>query len=108
MRLRLLAARCVLRDMGVMKEVEATQIAKALGEPNRFSIYRQIAEGDEIYCGEVCDRHTLSPGTVSHHLKVLTDLGLVSSRKEGLNVYYRSVPAKFAAYVQYLAALNRK
>jgi len=106
--MRLQAARCVLRDMGVMKELEATQIAKALGEPNRFSIYRQIAEGDEVYCGEVCDRHKLSPGTVSHHLKVLTDVGLVTSRKEGLNVYYRAVPAKFDSYLHYLAGLNTK
>lgn len=89
-----------------MKEQEATLIAKALGDPNRFSIYRQIAEGDEIYCGEVCDKHSLSPGTVSHHLKVLTDLGLVTSRKEGLNVYYRSVPEKFAAYLNFLHHLN--
>ncbi len=92
--------------MSVMKEQEATLIAKALGDPNRFSIYRQIAEGDEIYCGEVCDKHSLSPGTVSHHLKVLTDLGLVTSRKEGLNVYYRSVPEKFAAYLNFLHHLN--
>ena len=71
-----------------MRESEATNIAKALGVPNRFSIDRHIAARDEVYCGEVCERHSLSPGTVSHHLKVLTDLGLVSSRKEGLNVYY--------------------
>ncbi|WP_334266650.1 ArsR/SmtB family transcription factor [Edaphobacter sp. HDX4] len=91
-----------------MKEQEATLIAKALGDPNRFSIYRQIAEGEETYCGEVCDKHTLSPGTVSHHLKVLTDLGLVTSRKEGLNVYYRSVPEKFSAYLGFLQHLNVK
>lgn len=86
--------------MGVVKELAATQIAKALREPNRFSIYRQISEGDEVCCGEVCDRHPLSPGTVSHHLKVLTNLGLVTSHKKGLNLYYRSVPTKFAAYLQ--------
>lgn len=91
-----------------MKEKEATQIAKALGEPSRFSIYRQIAEGDEIYCGEVCEKHALTPGTVSHHLKVLTDLGLITSRKEGLNVYYRSVTEKFASYLAYLQSLNQK
>lgn len=91
-----------------MKEKEATSIAKALGEPSRFSIYKQIAEGDEIYCGEVCSKHELSPGTVSHHLKVLTDIGLITSRKEGLNVYYRSVPEKFSSYLAYLQNFNRK
>lgn len=94
--------------MGAMKDHEATLIAKAMGDPNRFSIYRQIAETDEVFCGEVCNRHSLSPGTVSHHLKVLTDLGLVTFRKEGLNVYYKSVPEKFASYLKFLSGLNSK
>ena len=94
--------------MGTLKEIDAVQIAKALGDPTRFSIYRQIAQGDEVFCGEVCDRHSVSPGTVSHHLKILTDLGLIKSRKEGLNVYYRSVPATFAAYIGYLNSLHQK
>lgn len=97
-----------LIGVNAVKENEATLIAKALGDPSRFSIYRQIAEGDEVYCGEVCDKHALSPGTVSHHLKVLTDLGLITSRKEGLNVYYRSIPEKFSSYLAYLQNLNRK
>lgn len=94
--------------MGTLKEKDAAQIAKALGDPKRFSIYKQIAQNDEVYCGEICEKHAVSPGTVSHHLKVLTDLGLITSRKEGLNVYYRSVPETFAAYVRYLKEMNSK
>jgi ArsR family transcriptional regulator len=41
-------------------------------------------------------------------LKVLTDLGLISSRKEGLNVYYRTVPERFAEYLRYLARIGSK
>ena len=90
-----------------MTEDEAALIAKALGDPTRFSIYQQIARGEEIYCGEICAKHTVSAGTVSHHLKVLSDLNLISSRKEGLNVYYQTVPERFTRYIEYLAQLRR-
>ena len=41
-------------------------------------------------------------------LKVLTDLGLITSRKEGLNVFYRSVPKKLTAYLQYLNGIGTR
>jgi ArsR family transcriptional regulator len=41
-------------------------------------------------------------------LKVLTELGLITSRKEGLNVYYRAIPEKFAGYLQYLSGISRR
>jgi ArsR family transcriptional regulator len=91
-----------------MKEKEAAQVAKALGDPTRFSIYQQIAQGEEIYCGEICARHSISPGTVSHHLKILTHLGLIASRKEGLNVYYRTIPDTFSGYLEYLTRFKKK
>jgi ArsR family transcriptional regulator len=85
-----------------MTDDEAAHIGKALGDPNRLAIYTQIAQHDELFCGEMHAKHTISAATLSHHLKVLTDLGLITSRKEGLNVFYRSVPEKLAAYLQYL------
>lgn len=94
--------------MGQMNEKKAIQIAKALGDAHRFAIYSQIARSDELFCGEMCAKHEISPGTLSHHLKILTDLGLITSRKEGLNVYYRAVPETFASYLQYLTSLSAK
>ena len=85
-----------------MTDDEAAHIGKALGDPNRLAIYTQIAQHDELFCGEMHAKHTISAATLSHHLKVLTDLGLITSRKEGLNVFYRSVPEKLAAYLRYL------
>ncbi|SEG36545.1 ArsR family transcriptional regulator [Bryocella elongata] len=91
-----------------MKEKEAMQIAKALGDAHRFAIYSQIAQSDELFCGEMCAKHTISPGTLSHHLKILTELGLITSRKEGLNVYYRVIPETFAAYLKYLTGMSAR
>lgn len=87
---------------------EAAKIGKALGDPNRLSIYTQIAQYDELSCGEMHAKYAISPPTLSHHLKVLTDLGLITFRKEGLNVYYRLVPERFEAYLKYLAEIVPK
>jgi ArsR family transcriptional regulator len=91
-----------------MTDDEAAHIGKALGDPNRLAIYTQIAQHDELFCGEMHAKHTISAATLSHHLKVLTDLGLITSRKEGLNVFYRSVPESFAAYLRYLNGIGTR
>lgn len=91
-----------------MKDDEAAQIARALGDPNRLAIYSHIAQHDELFCGEMHAKHAISAATLSHHLKVLADLGLITSRKDGLNVYYRCVPEKFAAYLTYMAGIGPK
>jgi ArsR family transcriptional regulator len=94
--------------MAKMTDDEVAQIGKALGDPNRLAIYTQIAQHDELFCGEMHAKHTISAPTLSHHLKVLHDLGLITSRKEGLNVYYRSVPEKFTGYIQYLNSIRSR
>jgi ArsR family transcriptional regulator, arsenate/arsenite/antimonite-responsive transcriptional repressor len=94
--------------MGKMIEKEAMQIAKALGDAHRFAIYTQIAQSKELFCGEMCAKHTISPGTLTHHLKILTELGLITSRKEGLNVYYRAIRETFASYLSYLTSISAK
>ena len=91
-----------------MTDKEVAQIGKALGDPNRLAIYSQIAQHDELFCGEMHAKHTISAPTLSHHLKVLHDLGLITSRKDGLNVYYRVVPERMASYLKYLAGVGSR
>src|ERR1700761_3037840 len=94
--------------MEQMTEDEVAQIGKALGDPHRLAIYTQIAQHDELYCGEILAKQSISAPTLSHHLKVMADLGLITARKDGLNIFYRAVPGKFAAYLKYLARLLPK
>ena len=91
-----------------MTDNEVAQIGKALGDPNRLAIYTDIAQHDERFCGEMHAKHAISAATLSHLLKVLTDLGLITFRKEGLNVYYRIVPERFTAYLKYLEGIAQK
>ncbi len=71
------------------RETAAVRVAKALGDPTRFRMLRTIAARSEISCQELTGLFRLAQATVSHHLKVLTDAGLVSARKEGPFHYYR-------------------
>jgi len=92
--------------MCLIEEQEAVQIARALGDPNRFGIYKGLAEISELRCGTICLNTPVRAATVSHHLKVLASAGLIESRREGQGVYYRTVPERLNAYLRYLRKLG--
>ncbi|HEX9050689.1 MAG TPA: metalloregulator ArsR/SmtB family transcription factor [Anaeromyxobacter sp.] len=71
------------------RETTAVRVARALGDPTRFRMLRAIAGEDELSCRALTERFRLAQATVSHHLKVLTEAGLVSARKQGPFHYYR-------------------
>jgi ArsR family transcriptional regulator len=74
------------------EETRAIRVAKALGDPTRFRLLRAIAARDEVSCQELTALFPVSQATVSHHLKVLSDAGLVSAEHRGPYHYYRLVP----------------
>ncbi len=92
--------------MAKITDDEAAKLGKAFGDPNRLAIYMQIADSDELFCGEMHAKHAISAATLSHHLRVLTELGLIIARKDGLNMYYRVIPEKFQAYLTYLGRIS--
>lgn len=66
---------------------------QALADPVRLSIIRQIAACDDSVCAcdfvECC---TVSQPTISHHLKVLREAGVVTSERRGTNIVYALAP----------------
>lgn len=66
---------------------------KALGDDNRFDIYRLIAaQRDPICACDVVERFDLSQPTVSHHLRVLSEAGLIRVSRRGVWAYYETEP----------------
>ena len=61
------------------------KVAKALADPRRFEIFEMLSAKDDngMCCGAVCDEFPVSQATVSHHLKELTEAGLLEPRSEG-------------------------
>lgn len=59
----------------------------ALAEPNRFAILQFLKNGEKCAC-EIHPKLKLPQNLSSHHLKVLKDLGLLKSRREGIKIIY--------------------
>jgi ArsR family transcriptional regulator len=64
------------------------RVAKALGDPTRLELLRRISAAGEICCKDLVTLFAVSQATVSHHLKILTDAGLVTARRDGQFTYY--------------------
>jgi len=66
-----------------MDETKLLRVLKALADPKRFKMVQEIAAAGELTCGQVGERFPLSQPTISHHLKILTDAGLLVVREAG-------------------------
>lgn len=69
---------------------EATAVLKALADPNRLRIFSLLMQGDSCN-GELNERLGLPPNLLSHHLRVLREVGLVRSRHDAVDarwIYY--------------------
>jgi ArsR family transcriptional regulator len=58
-------------------------------------------------CGEIVSMQGVTPATVSHHLKILNEAGLIECQREGQFVYSRPVPETVEDYSRELARIAR-
>ena len=65
---------------------------KALADPTRVAIVNRLAAADEVCVCDFVAALDLAQPTISHHLKILRDAGLVESSRRGTWAYYRLVP----------------
>ncbi len=86
---------------------EFMAVAKALADENRVRVITFLRGGELCLC-QVVEMLGLAPSTVSKHLSVLHQAGLVESRKEGKWIYYRlpeaGAPAVVRGAIRWLAA----
>ena len=100
--LDLIAQCCPSLADGALREDEAVELAglfKAMSDPVRLRLLSLVAAVPD---GEVCACDLVEPSgrsqpTVSHHMKILVDAGLVERDKRGLWVWYRLVPSRLDA-----------
>ena len=65
---------------------------KALADPTRIAIVNQLSAAGEVCVCNLVEGFNLSQPTISHHLRILREAGLVTSARRGTWAYYRLVP----------------
>ena len=74
---------------------DGARLFKALGDATRLAILRQLREQGEVCACDFVAGCDVGQPTVSHHLKVLRQAGLVRGERRGLWIYYRIEPEAF-------------
>ena len=90
-----------------MNAKKAEKIAKALADPNRLLIIKEIKkQRDCLYCVDLGSVVDLTQPSISHHLKILTDVEIVVAEKEGRNVKYKLNNEILDEYISFLNSLK--
>ncbi len=89
--------------------MDKVEILKALAHPTRLFIIETLAgrDGERCVC-ELVDELPYSQSTISKHLSILRQAGLVQTRKEGLNVYYTLANSEIKGILIVLEELEKK
>ena len=101
----------VLEKQG-LQEKELAQMLKALADPSRLGIFNMLMEGVQCSC-EISERLGFSLSLISHHLRVLREVGLVHSERDpqdGRWIYYsieRSKLVQLERAMRHLLDVNR-
>jgi ArsR family transcriptional regulator, arsenate/arsenite/antimonite-responsive transcriptional repressor len=91
-----------------MERSELEKISKALADETRLRIFEAISGVRQMTCGQIVSMRGVTPATVSHHLKILSEAGLIACRRQGQFVYSQAVPQRIRAYVRALSKMARK
>jgi ArsR family transcriptional regulator len=87
------------------KDEELAKLAWAVAHPARVRILRILLARQACICGELVDQMTLAQSTVSQHLKILKEAGLVTGEIDGPKVCYCVNPVALARLKELAAAL---
>lgn len=77
---------------------------RALGDPTRREILKVLREGD-LTAGEIAALFPMTAASVSHHLAVLKEAGLVTARRNGRNLIYSLETTVFQEFLQEMMSL---
>jgi ArsR family transcriptional regulator, arsenate/arsenite/antimonite-responsive transcriptional repressor len=94
--LTILQPLCCDPDTPPMPREAAADLAeafRALADPTRVAIVNRLSTASEACVCDLTSAFDLSQPTVSHHLRILRDAGLVEAERRGTWAYYRLVPA---------------
>lgn len=86
-----------------MEIIEAAALCKALGDPHRLQIVTLLRGGEMCAC-RLLGEFGISQPTLSHHIKILSDCGLVLTRRDGRWSHYSLNSARLADLCGFLCS----
>jgi ArsR family transcriptional regulator len=100
------AAHAVLADKVLADTADgAVEILRALAHPVRWGILRRLAAEPGICACDFTEFFDVSQPTISAHLKVLREAGLVTTERSGTTICYRVAPARLSALARAIAQI---
>lgn len=69
------------------------QLLQALGHPTRLAIVRELTGAGAVCACDFTTCCDVQQPTVSHHLRILKEAGVIAAERQGTSIYYRLVPA---------------
>lgn len=88
-----------------MHEMDVALICKALGDSNRLKIVKMLSDGEKCGC-KLLEAFEITQPTLSHHMKILCDCGLVMARKEGKWTHYSLSCETLSAFKSFISTLK--
>jgi ArsR family transcriptional regulator len=88
----------VTGEGAALEDRELVRALRAMGDGKRFRMLQEIAAAGELSCGQLVERFALAQPTISHHVKILVDAGLLHVRQESKH-HFVSVNQEFVKRV---------
>ena len=89
----------------MLNEMDAAAICKALVDSNRLQIMKRLSTGEICAC-KLLEQFRITQPTLSHHMKVLCECGLVTARKEGKWSHYSLNRKTLCSFGKFVASLS--
>ncbi len=80
-------------------------ITRVLADPRRFAMLQQIAASGSLLCGCLDVQASITPATISHHLRELQEAGLVEAQRQGRSMCLSLRRPVWNAYLAYLQTI---
>ena len=100
-------AYCLEKLAVTMELARIEKISKALADETRLRIFEAISTRGKMTCGDIVSMRGVTHATVSHHLKILAQAGLIESQRHGQFVSSHAIPEAIQEYTQALSQLTR-
>lgn len=89
-----------------MNSLDAALICKALGDSNRLQIVQMLSDGEKCGC-KLLEAFEIAQPTLSHHMKILCECGLINDRKDGKWHHYSLNSATWQEFSHFINILGK-